>query len=99
VCSNTAPVLDARMSTGRGGLSGGPLTAATLRVVADVREVLADELPVVVCGGIFTADDVRAAVDAGAAALQVYTALIYEGPGVPGSLTRGLAAGVPAKQD
>jgi dihydroorotate dehydrogenase len=99
VCSNTAPVLDARMSTGRGGLSGGPLTAATPHVVAHVREVLADELPVVACGGIFTAEDVRAAVDAGAAAVQVYTALIYEGPGLPGSLTRGLAAGVPAKRD
>jgi len=50
---------------------------------------------VVACGGIFTADDARRCLDAGATAVQVYTALIYEGPGLPGALTRGLAAAVP----
>ena len=52
-------------------------------------------VPVVACGGIFTADDVRRCLDAGATAVQVYTALIYEGPGLLGTLTRGLAAAVP----
>jgi dihydroorotate dehydrogenase len=94
VCSNTMPVTDARMSTGRGGLSGGPLTAETPRIVAEVVDATDGDLPVVACGGIFTADDARRCLDAGAAALQVYTALIYEGPGLPGSLTRGLAATV-----
>ena len=95
VCTNTVPVIDARMSTGRGGLSGGPLTVETPRIVADVVDATGGDLPVVACGGIFTADDARRCLDAGAAAVQVYTALIFEGPGLPGALTRGLAAAVP----
>ena len=94
VGANTLPVTDPRMSTGRGGLSGGPLTAATPRMVAEIVDAIGPEVPVVACGGIFTADDARRCLDAGAAAVQVYTALIYEGPGLPGSLTRGLAATV-----
>ena len=95
VCTNTVPVVDARMSTGRGGLSGGPLTADTPRIVAEVVDATGGGLPVVACGGIFTADDARRCLDAGAVAVQVYTALIYEGPGLPGALTRGLAEAVP----
>ncbi len=95
VCANTVPVTDARMSTGRGGLSGGPLTAETPRIVAEIVDAIAGPVPVVACGGIFTADDVRRCLDAGATAVQVYTALIYEGPGLLGTLTRGLAAAVP----
>jgi dihydroorotate dehydrogenase len=94
VCANTLPVTDPRMSTGRGGLSGGPLTAGTPRMVAEILDAIGPDVPVVACGGIFTADDARRCLDAGAAAIQVYTALIYEGPGLPGSLTRGLAATV-----
>ncbi|TMK36128.1 MAG: dihydroorotate dehydrogenase 2 [Actinobacteria bacterium] len=94
VSANTVPVVDTRMSTGRGGLSGGPLTAETPRMVAEIVAALAGEVPVVACGGVFTADDARRCLDAGAVAVQVYTALIYEGPGLLGSLTRGLAATV-----
>ena len=94
VCANTMPVTDARMSTGRGGLSGGPLTAETPRLVAAIVDAVAGEVPVVACGGIFTAEDARRCMDAGAVVVQVYTALIYEGPGLLGSLTRGLAATV-----
>jgi dihydroorotate dehydrogenase len=94
VCANTVPVTDARMSTGRGGLSGGPLTAETPRIVAEIVDALAGAVPVVASGGIFTADDVRRCLDAGAVAVQVYTALIYEGPGLLGPLTRGVAATV-----
>jgi dihydroorotate dehydrogenase len=96
VCSNTRPIEDARLSTGRGGLSGGPLTAVTPRIVAEVRAVIGEGLSVVACGGIFTAKDARASIEAGADAVQVYTALIYRGPGLPGILTRGLSVGIPA---
>jgi dihydroorotate dehydrogenase len=94
VCGNTLPVEDPRMSTGRGGLSGGPLTALTPRIVGDVRAVVGEEPAVVACGGIFDADDVRRNLEAGATAVQAYTALIYEGPGLPGRITGRLAAGV-----
>jgi dihydroorotate dehydrogenase len=94
VCANTLPVADPRMSTGRGGLSGAPLTADTPRMVAEIVDAIGPDVPVVASGGIFTADDARRCLDAGAVAIQVYTALVYVGPGLPGSLTRGLAATV-----
>ena len=94
VCANTRPVTDPRMSTGRGGLSGGPLSAETPRMVAELVDAIGRDVPVVACGGICTVDDARRCLDAGAVAIQVYTALIYEGPGILGSLTRGLAATV-----
>jgi dihydroorotate dehydrogenase len=47
-------------------------------------------VPIVACGGIFTPDDVGACLAAGATAVQLYTGLIYRGPGIVGDLTRGL---------
>ncbi|MEZ4592818.1 MAG: hypothetical protein R3D55_16985 [Chloroflexota bacterium] len=43
------------------------------------------------CGGIRTAADVQAKLDAGASLVQLYTSLIYEGPNLPGHLLRELA--------
>ena len=86
-CGNTLPVADARMSTGRGGLSGGPLTAHTPGAVREVAA--ATGLPVHACGGISTVEDVRACLEAGAATVQVYTALIYDGPRLVGRLVEG----------
>ena len=96
VCSNTVPVPDERLAAGRGGLSGGPLTDRTPRIVADVAAAIGRSLPIVACGGIFTVDDVRACLDAGALAVQLYTGLIYRGPGIVGDLTRGLVTAPPA---
>jgi dihydroorotate dehydrogenase len=90
--SNTMPVADARMSTGRGGLSGGPLTAGTPEIVTAIREATRGALPINACGGIFTAADARACLDAGAATVQVYTGLIYEGPAVASRILAGLGA-------
>ncbi len=89
-CSNTLAVADARMSTGRGGLSGAPLSSDTPRIVAEVAGAVGGGLIINACGGVFTADDVARCLDAGASSVQVYTSLIYEGPGLPGMLTRGL---------
>jgi dihydroorotate dehydrogenase len=90
--SNTIPVVDDRMSTGRGGLSGAPLTARTPEIVAEIVAATGGELPVHACGGIFTAVDARACLAAGAATVQVYTGLIYEGPAVVSRIAAGLAA-------
>lgn len=88
--ANTMPVEDARMSTGRGGLSGGPLTARTPEVVAAVVDATGGALPVHASGGIFTAADARACIAAGAATVQVYTGLIYEGPAAASRIAAGL---------
>lgn len=90
VCSNTVAIAEPRLEAGRGGLSGGPLTALTPRIVADVAAATGHDVPIVACGGIFTAEDVRRSLDAGATAVQLYTGLIYRGPGILGALTRGL---------
>src|SRR6476646_6482803 len=88
--SNTVPVTDPRMSTGRGGLSGGPLTARTPENFAAIRGATSGALPVNACGGIFPGADAQACLDAGAATIQVYTGLIYEGPAVAGRILAGL---------
>ena len=87
-CANTLPVQDPRMSTGRGGLSGGPLTTRTPEIVAAVRS--ATRLPINASGGVFTAADARACLAAGATTVQIYTGLIYEGPAVVGRIAAGL---------
>jgi dihydroorotate dehydrogenase len=48
-------------------------------------------VPIIGVGGIFTPDDAYQRIRSGAALIQVYTALIYEGPGLVSRLVRGLA--------
>ncbi|WP_289017047.1 quinone-dependent dihydroorotate dehydrogenase [uncultured Ornithinimicrobium sp.] len=69
-----------------GGLSGAPLTRRAREVVAHV--VARTDLPVVGVGGIMTADDARAMLDAGAGLVQLYTGLVYAGPGLLGEAVR-----------
>ena len=90
VCSNTIPVEEPRLAAGRGGLSGAPLSELTPQIVSEVAAATGRSVPIVACGGIFTTEDVRACLDAGATAVQLYTGLIYRGPGIVGELTRGL---------
>ena len=79
--ANTRPVRDTRLAVGRGGLSGAPLLPDTLRMVAEARAELGGGIGVVACGGVMTGEDAIAAVRAGADAVQVYSALVYRGPG------------------
>jgi dihydroorotate dehydrogenase len=65
-----------------GGLSGRPVRDASTRVVQGLRKVLGDALPIIGVGGIFGGADARAKIDAGAALVQVYSGLIYRGPGL-----------------
>ena len=90
-CSNTRPVADARLSVGVGGLSGRALRDRTLAIVADIRAAAGGAIAINACGGMFTGEDVLACLQAGATTMQIYSALIYEGPGIVGTLTRGLA--------
>ncbi len=90
-CSNTRPVADARLATRVGGLSGRDLFEETPRIVAKVREATDGALPINACGGIATAEDAMACLEAGATTVQIYTALAYRGPAIVGRLVRGLA--------
>jgi dihydroorotate dehydrogenase len=74
-----------------GGLSGRPLSAQSLEILSSITRETGGQLPTIAAGGIFTADDVRARIDAGASLVQIYTALVYEGPGIAGRILRQLA--------
>ncbi|MBB5235369.1 quinone-dependent dihydroorotate dehydrogenase [Deinococcus budaensis] len=74
-----------------GGLSGRPLTARSRALVRDAYRQTRGRVPVVGVGGLFTPGDVYASLRAGAALTEVYTGLIYEGPGLPARLNRELA--------
>ncbi|WP_237565459.1 quinone-dependent dihydroorotate dehydrogenase [Ornithinimicrobium cavernae] len=63
-----------------GGLSGAPLTRRSREVVARIRRET--DLPLIGVGGVMTADDAAALLDLGADLVQVYTGLIYAGPGL-----------------
>lgn len=76
------PPLRSKYAQETGGLSGVPLTALSLEMTRLVARKLNGRLPIVASGGIMNADDARARLDAGATLLQVYTGLIYEGPGL-----------------
>jgi dihydroorotate dehydrogenase len=78
---------------GAGGLSGKPLTARSLDVLALLKGRVGDRLTLVGVGGITTVEDARARLDAGATLLQGYTAFVYEGPAWPRQMVRGLAQG------
>ena len=67
---------------GAGGLSGLPLRAKAREVRQRILQVLRGRLPLVACGGLGSADDVRGALEDGAALAQIYSALIFEGPGL-----------------
>ncbi len=73
-----------------GGLSGKPVFELSNKVVSALKSELGDSLPIIGVGGIFSGDDARAKMQAGAALVQVYSGLIYRGP----SLVRECAAAV-----
>ncbi|MWV59832.1 quinone-dependent dihydroorotate dehydrogenase [Rathayibacter sp. VKM Ac-2754] len=75
---------------GAGGLSGAPLAARSLEVLRLIRAVVPASFCVISVGGVETADDVRARLDAGATLVQGYTAFIYLGPLWARSINRGL---------
>ncbi len=75
----------------QGGLSGKPLFPLSTRVLARMYRLTGGKVPLIGTGGIFTAEDAYAKIMAGASLVQLYTALIYEGPGLITALNRGLA--------
>ncbi len=73
-----------------GGVSGAPLGPRALEVCRHLFRRLDGRLPIVGVGGLMNGDDVAARIAAGATLVQVYSALIYEGPGLVSSMVHGL---------
>jgi dihydroorotate dehydrogenase len=74
-----------------GGLSGSPLAQRSTEIISHISRQTSGHLPVIGVGGIQTAADVQAKIDAGASLVQLYTALVYEGPRLPGRILRELS--------
>jgi dihydroorotate dehydrogenase len=73
-----------------GGLSGAPLRARANAVVRRIYRLTQGRTPIIGVGGIFNAEDAFERICAGATLVQVYTGLIYEGPGMARRINRGL---------
>lgn len=69
-------------STETGGLSGAPLTQRATGVIRQLHAVLQGALPIIGAGGIMKGADAREKMQAGASLVQIYTGLIYRGPGL-----------------
>jgi dihydroorotate dehydrogenase len=82
--------VDAKYASLAGGLSGAPLREKSLRSVAVVARRARGRVCVVAAGGIDSTAAVRDALAAGAELVQMYTALIYEGPGLAGRICKEL---------
>jgi len=65
-----------------GGLSGSPLRLRSEAVLCQIVKRVDGKIPVVSVGGIMSPDDAKRRLDLGAALIQIYTGLIYEGPGL-----------------
>jgi len=77
-------------AVGAGGLSGPPLQERSTEVIRLLRKQVGDRVALIGVGGITTVADARGRLEAGADLLQGYTAFIYEGPGWPRRIIKGL---------
>jgi dihydroorotate dehydrogenase len=73
-----------------GGVSGAPLRQRATTVIRRLYRLSGGRLPIIGVGGIFSAADAYEKIRAGASLVQVYTGFIYEGPGLPRRICRGL---------
>ena len=85
------PPLTSRHSGESGGLSGRPLKALALDQLRLFRAASGGSIPLVAAGGIASADDAFARIRAGASLIQLYSALVYHGPGLARRIAGGLA--------
>ncbi|KLE34858.1 quinone-dependent dihydroorotate dehydrogenase [Aurantiacibacter luteus] len=84
------PPLASRHAGETGGLSGAPLKARALERLREFRKATGGAMPLVGVGGIASAEDAWARIRAGASLVQLYSAMVYEGPGIARTITRGL---------
>lgn len=73
-----------------GGLSGQPLKNRSLEVLRYLIRQLEHKIPIISVGGVASATDAKARLEAGAALVQLYSGFIFEGPLLPSRMTRGL---------
>jgi dihydroorotate dehydrogenase len=95
VVSNTTisrPALRSTHAGETGGLSGAPLRTLATQRLRDFRKATGGAIPLVGVGGIATAEHAWERIRAGASLVQLYSAMVYEGPGLGARIVRGLEA-------
>jgi dihydroorotate dehydrogenase len=94
IVSNTTiarpPGLRSRHAAEKGGLSGAPLFSASTQILAEFYAELKGAMPLIGVGGVLSAREAYRKILAGAALVQLYTALVYEGPSLPSRIVRAL---------
>jgi dihydroorotate dehydrogenase len=85
------PPLRSKYRNEAGGLSGAPLKPLAMKALRDFRSASGGEMPLIGVGGIATAEDAWERIRAGASLVQLYTAMVYGGPGIGARIARGLA--------
>jgi dihydroorotate dehydrogenase len=93
ILSNTTTTRVGRRSASAdelGGLSGAPLRHGMLAATGETRRIAGDRLAIIASGGIGSGPDASAALAAGADLVQLWTGMIYAGPGLIGEAVRGM---------
>lgn len=75
---------------GAGGLSGKPVTSRSTEVVTYLAQQTNHQIPIIASGGIFTGDDAKDKLNAGASLVQVWTGFVYEGPAIAKNICKVL---------
>ena len=88
--TTSRPVLKSRHRGEAGGLSGAPLKALALARLRDFRRATSGALPLIAVGGIENGVDAFDRIRAGASLVQLYTALVHQGPGLAEEINREL---------
>lgn len=86
----TRPALASRHAGETGGLSGAPLRDVAHQRLIDFRKASGGQLGLIGVGGIASAEDAYARIRAGASLVQIYSALVYYGPGLARRINKGL---------
>lgn len=95
IVSNTTierPPMKSAQADEAGGLSGAPLKDKALTRLRDFRKATGGTVPLVGVGGIATAEDAWTRIRAGASLVELYSAMVYEGPGIAKTVVRGMEA-------
>lgn len=77
---------------GRGGLSGAPIEARATRLVRYLYQKTEGRVPIIGVGGVRSAESAYAKIRAGASLVQLYTGLVFEGPGLVRTIKEGLVS-------
>ena len=85
-------LIDKRQAGESGGLSGRPVFNMSTRVLARAYQRVENQFPLIGVGGIDGPETAFAKIEAGATLLQLYSAMVFRGPGLPGEVTRGLVS-------